>query len=156
MFKTPQDLSTFLKMHANTFHVQSSLVTLVQRATPTPRSHDYKQMDQCNNNENLCNESALNINNNINVTTSGGGPGSKQTPKIMSLRQRINSLVMKTLADNTERDRIAASAINHVNSTPQPLGWYTCTFFRCRTGMRSGLLLIKRMRKVVFRVHLKI
>jgi exonuclease 3'-5' domain-containing protein 1 len=124
MFKTPQDLSTFLKMQGNTFHVQSSLVTLVQRSTPSAATttatttttgrplHDIKEMDHCNNNENLSNESALNINNNINLTTGG-----KQTPKIMSLRQRINSLVMKTLADNTERDRIAASATNHTNTT---------------------------------------
>ncbi|XP_059471090.1 egalitarian protein homolog [Neocloeon triangulifer] len=116
MFKTPQDLSTFLKMHGHTFHVQSSLVTLVQRPSSNAKPpHNPKEMDQCNNNENLNNESALNINNNINLSGTTGG--AKQTPKIMSLRQRINSLVMKTLADNTERDRIAATANIHAPTT---------------------------------------
>ncbi|XP_065339588.1 egalitarian protein homolog [Cloeon dipterum] len=129
MFKTPQDLSTFLKMNSNTFNVQSSLVTLVQRpnattgltSSPSPQTqhNPTKELDQCNNNENLNIESELNINNNINFAPSVG-TGQKQTPKIMSLRQRINSLVMKTLADNTERDRIAASASIHSTASTPP------------------------------------
>jgi hypothetical protein len=135
MFKTPQDLSTFLKMHANTFHVQSSLVTLVQRrndtsnitttttTTTTVVNQENSNLgsdnttDNCNNNENIIVESNNNNNNNVNLTSETESPlpaPSKQAPKIMSLRQRINSLVMKTLADNTERDRIVSQTANHI------------------------------------------
>jgi hypothetical protein len=113
-------------MHANTFHVQSSLVTLVQRrndtrneSTPVMRQETTTtrddEADNCNNNELHMLES--NNNNNVVMTTQAVTPPpapSKQAPKIMSLRQRINTLVMKTLADNTERDRIASHAVNHV------------------------------------------
>ncbi|XP_068082363.1 egalitarian protein homolog isoform X2 [Anabrus simplex] len=146
IFKTPQDLCTFLKMHSDAFNVQSNLVSLVSPrnmitcdSSPFSVSHVSSQqspLHQRNNNiincsssnsssnssinNNTCN---INVNNDNNPCCQGSTitplltPTNNNVPNVQhtvclqnqTLKQRINSLVMKTLADNTERDRSYAA-----------------------------------------------
>ncbi|GAB0089948.1 5'-Nucleotidase, C-terminal [Sergentomyia squamirostris] len=204
MFKTPSDLSTFLKLFSDCFHIQSNLVTLLQK----PRLSDAhiqqaqaRARDQYNNNGTRTISPQMRVlssnNNNINsgqtvgdfklnepVTSNSsdsptasnksepnsgfdslvhdndprldslcdrncpsGAIGSyytSQTPpavlqqttappvapqptpaaqpvektpaKNQTLKQRINSLVIKTLAENLEKDKQAMSALQSANA----------------------------------------
>uniref|UniRef100_A0A0A9Z4E8 Exonuclease 3'-5' domain-containing protein 1 n=1 Tax=Lygus hesperus TaxID=30085 RepID=A0A0A9Z4E8_LYGHE len=112
IFKTPQDLSTFLKMHSNLFNVQSNLVTKVCSSNKPVECNTYIENKRNEDNNNS-------TNNNHNIEPEPVSPkettGSTTTNNLqkMSLKQRVNSLVMKTLADNTEKDRsLAAMSVN--------------------------------------------
>lgn len=140
MFKTPQDLSTFLKMHSDAFHVQSNLVTLISVPPQTSPTRS------CNTASNpvpagpqLCSPFHQNNNNNNNIISVSSSPitlssvNNNIEPQLRSLtppappatalqnqtlKQRINSLVMKTIAQNTERDRsYAATSLANNTST---------------------------------------
>ncbi|XP_014600429.1 PREDICTED: uncharacterized protein LOC106784924 [Polistes canadensis] len=139
IFKTVRDLSTFVKMFPDTFHVQSNLVTLLERGKSSTIETDTKNkpmqltrnrsnnvnrvvnavqpMTQSNtthtgsqtvNSENVvCNN---NIENNTSQNASPTPVESNNNCPLVSLqqqtlKQRINTLVMKTLADNTDKDR---------------------------------------------------
>ncbi|XP_015178535.1 PREDICTED: uncharacterized protein LOC107067479 [Polistes dominula] len=138
IFKTVRDLSTFIKMFPDTFHVQSNLVTLLERGKSSTMETETKNKSiqltrnrgnnvnrvnavqpmtqssttQTVNTENVvCNN---NINNNIeNNTPQNASPtpveSNNNCPLVslqqQTLKQRINTLVMKTLADNTDKDR---------------------------------------------------
>lgn len=138
MFKTPQDLSTFLKMHSDVFHVQSNLVTLISAAPQTsPTKSCSKANNQTSSNPQLCspshqnnssnNNNVINLSSNVitlsNVNNNTEHQSVCPTPPATSLqnqtlKQRINSLVMKTIAHNTERDRsYAASSLANNSST---------------------------------------
>lgn len=130
MFKTPQDLSTFLKMHSDAFHVQSNLVTLIslppqtsptRSCKPSPQQCSPNHQNNNNNNNNVMNVSSnpvtlSSVNNNIEPPSPPQPPPTLQN---QTLKQRINSLVMKTIADNTERDRsyAATSLANNALAT---------------------------------------
>ncbi|KAK2586277.1 hypothetical protein KPH14_001532 [Odynerus spinipes] len=140
IFKTVRDLSTFIKMFPDTFHVQSNLVTLIERAKSSTVEADTKTKSmQLSRNRGIC----VNRTNTVQpVTQSNNTQVSSQavqsenvvsnnltaennlsqtaypTPvetlnnncalvslQQQTLKQRINTLVMKTLADNTDRDR---------------------------------------------------
>lgn len=139
IFQTHQDLSTFLKMFSDAFHVQSNLVTLIGRPkTYTDgkiKKENAKNQNQNNNQLQNKNSSSIQISQQIfqnssnnqqpdsivSNNSSSSQPNSLQnilhsptesnnnSPPIslqqQTLKQRINTLVMKTLADNTERDR---------------------------------------------------
>ncbi|XP_051173987.1 egalitarian protein homolog [Leptopilina boulardi] len=138
IFQTHQDLSTFLKMFSDAFHVQSNLVTLIGRPkTYTDGKIKKENAKNQNQNNNLQNKNSSSIqisqqifqnsSNNqqpdsiVSNNSSSSQPNSLQnilhsptesnnnSPPIslqqQTLKQRINTLVMKTLADNTERDR---------------------------------------------------
>lgn len=152
IFKTPQDLSTFIKMFPDAFHVQSNLVTLISRSkssvapesavgstTKTKSSSSGSVRNQSNNSltvhantlpiippskiqfsqtpqlENVCNNATVQSNSLQNAYTSPPVVESNNNSPPVSLqqqtlKQRINTLVMKTLADNTERDRSLQTA----------------------------------------------
>jgi exonuclease 3'-5' domain-containing protein 1 len=148
MFKTPQDLSTFLKMHSDVFHVQSNLVTLISAAPQTsplisaapgtsPTKSRSKANNQTSTNPQLCSPSHQNnSSNNNNVISLSSNvislsnvnnnaehqsvclPPPATSLQNQTLKQRINSLVMKTIAHNTERDRsyAAASLANSIST----------------------------------------
>lgn len=109
IFNNPQDLSTVLKMRSDMFHVQSNLVTLVNphiKVEPKDEEHHTDDQNQANNN--------TNSGNNVNNNQMGTGnlvpllplsPPPTANVQNQSLKQRVNSLVMKTLADNSEKDR---------------------------------------------------
>lgn len=115
IFQTSQDLATVLKMRSDMFHVQSNLVTLVNPKIKTDSSieaHQTEEQNQANNNTNCGN----------NVNNNQGGTGSlvplspllppppSTNVQNQSLKQRVNSIVMKTLADNSEKDRNIVTA----------------------------------------------
>ncbi|XP_014473702.1 PREDICTED: uncharacterized protein LOC106743909 [Dinoponera quadriceps] len=152
IFKTPQDLSTFIKMFPDAFHVQSNLVTLINRskssvapesatgsAAKTKASSGGGVRSQSNNSltvhtnslpiippskiqfsqlpppENVCNNSTQpNSLQNAYTTPPPVVESNNNSPPVslqqQTLKQRINTLVMKTLADNTERDRSLQTA----------------------------------------------
>ncbi|XP_059613250.1 uncharacterized protein LOC132259574 [Phlebotomus argentipes] len=187
MFKTPSDLSTFLKLFSDCFHIQSNLVTLLQK----PRLSDAhiqqaqaRARDQFNNNATRTMSPQMRLQNNNTVAqtvgdfklnepvtsnssnsptasnksepnsgfdslvhdndakldslcdrncpsgaigsyyTSSTPPATaphnppavqpapeKPSAKNQTLKQRINSLVIKTLAENLEKDKQAMSAL---------------------------------------------
>lgn len=138
IFKTPQDLCTFVKMFPDAFHVQSNLVTLIGRpkssvieGKPKAKLHtnfirnqnstgnqvipnqvaqsNNTQATQQSNNLESTHTSATNQINSVQNSHSQLIETSNSSPPIslqqQTLKQRINTLVMKTLADNTEKDR---------------------------------------------------
>lgn len=142
IFKTPQDLCTFVKMFPDTFHVQSNLVTLIGKPkssaiegkpkpkfTTATRSQNIttnqvvsNQVAQTNNTQatqqsNNLESTHTNTTNQINSVQNSHSPlieTNNSSPPIslqqQTLKQRINTLVMKTLADNTEKDRTLQTA----------------------------------------------
>ncbi|XP_053997191.1 egalitarian protein homolog [Hylaeus anthracinus] len=142
IFKTPQDLCTFVKMFPDAFHVQSNLVTLIGRpksftieaktkaklansirsqnstasqTTTNPpvqlnrcESSNTQTLQQPINSESI----STNVINQVDPVQSPypqGNESNNNSPPVslqqQTLKQRINTLVMKTLADNTEKDR---------------------------------------------------
>lgn len=147
IFKTPQDLATFLKMYSDLFHVQSNLVTLVNPSKKPFENNVPKspvKVQKCiqetnnNNNNNINNINNNNNNNKLTLLTSSLPPlsdnnnvqdlsssspqrlGTMSPPSLhnQSLKQRINTLVMKTLADNSEKDKnLVQNLNNHTSPT---------------------------------------
>lgn len=137
IFKTPQDLCTFVKMFPDAFHVQSNLVTLIGRpkSSPiegkaktrfpnstrnqnnTPDKANINQVIQPNNtqaSQQTVNSESISTNvtsqiNSVQNSHSSSIESNSSSPPVslqqQTLKQRINMLVMKTLADNTEKDR---------------------------------------------------
>lgn len=137
IFKTPQDLCTFVKMFPDVFHVQSNSVTLIGRpkSSKTEGQAKTKFTNSMRNQNSTASQANLNqviqpintqtsqqtinsepVNNNatsqINSIQNSHSPSiesNNSSPPIslqqQTLKQRINTLVMKTLADNTEKDR---------------------------------------------------
>lgn len=139
IFNTPQDLSTFIKMFADTFHVQSNLVTLIGRpkssatesvtksktncahdktdsalhinAVPIVQSSKTQFSQQSDQSENMHNNTESNsLQNTYSLPSESNNNPPPVSLQQRSLKQRVNTLVMKTLADNTERDRSLQTA----------------------------------------------
>ncbi|XP_023289382.1 uncharacterized protein LOC105704283 [Orussus abietinus] len=123
--KTPQDLSTFLKMFPDSFHIQRNLVTLVKRlkvysATDGEKPKHMNVETQHTSSQNqICIQSQDTESQDASCNTSpshsitDGHPQSHNSMPLQvsqSLKQRINMLVMKTLVDNTDKDRSIQSA----------------------------------------------
>lgn len=127
IFKTSQDLSTVLKIRSDTFHVQSNMVTLVNphlKIESNCEAFKTEEQNQANNN--------TNSGNNLNNNQLGSGnlvplvplsPPPLANVQNQTLKQRVNSLVMKTLADNSEKDSkivatsLPASVTNNATAT---------------------------------------
>ena len=99
--KKQQDLVTFLKMHSHLFRVNAGLVSLI----PIPT-------------QNLPSPTR------INSSSSKLDPGSNQ-----SLKQRVNSVVLKVLADNSDRDKSSP--------TPDDGMWRTNIFQRSKVVLSN-------------------
>ncbi|XP_022189751.2 egalitarian protein homolog [Nilaparvata lugens] len=135
IFKTPQDVTTFLKMHSNYFIVQSNLVNLAPSKPITDNNVMNRYQNKNNDNKsdvsnNITNNvtATRNIVNNVQNTITLNQSNDEiiqqsTSPQVIlqnqTLKQRINSLVMKTLADNTEKDRnlVASNVVNGMNVT---------------------------------------
>ncbi|XP_018059189.1 PREDICTED: uncharacterized protein LOC108694298 isoform X2 [Atta colombica] len=147
IFKTSQDLSTFIKIFPDAFHVQTNLVTLISRpkssvmepAVAKTKISSGHQRNQSNNVahtnnvvpiippskiqltqspldqlESVCNNTTSQPNSLQNACTSPAVESNNNSPPVslqqQSLKQRFNTIVMRTLADNTERDRSLQAA----------------------------------------------
>ncbi|KYN08504.1 PREDICTED: uncharacterized protein LOC108773269 [Cyphomyrmex costatus] len=146
IFKTSQDLSTFIKMFPDAFHVQTNLVTLIARPKSSvmepavaKTKTSSNQRSQSNNVahtnnvvpiippskiqlsqlpldqlESVCNNATSQPNSLQNACTSPAVESNNNSPPVslqqQSLKQRFNTIVMRTLADNTERDRSLQTA----------------------------------------------
>jgi len=86
IFKTPLDLFTFLKMNPDQFNTQSNLITLVKNGPKTEAKIARTPIEV------------------VPLTPPMSPPLPKPVVRDQSLKQRINSLVMKTIAENTERN----------------------------------------------------
>jgi exonuclease 3'-5' domain-containing protein 1 len=134
-------------MHSDAFHVQSNLVTLISippQTSPTKSCHTASSQTpaspqlcssfhQNNNNNNISitsspltlstvnnSNNSNNSNNNIEPQVRSSTPPAPPATALQNqtLKQRINSLVMKTIAHNTERDRsYAATSLANNTST---------------------------------------
>lgn len=108
--KTAADLSTFLKMHSDMFEVKSNLISLCSNVTC--KSPLFKS--------NSTEDKPVRYSNGLMSFTPLTPPEDPQSTlqsvnRNLSLKQRINSLLMKTLADNTEKDRNFVTVMNTNN-----------------------------------------
>jgi exonuclease 3'-5' domain-containing protein 1 len=92
LFSTSHDLTTFFKLHSNIFHVQANIVDIIpynlrKAAEITEAPHVTKTQE---------------------LTSFSPPPSLQSSHEKQSLKQRVNSIVMKTLAENTGRDRTPA------------------------------------------------
>ncbi|XP_037872227.1 egalitarian protein homolog [Bombyx mori] len=128
MFKSPADLSAFLKLFSDSFHVQANLVTLISKPKIPVMYLNVKPKVKTDTPKPMAEEKAPSPAPPVAVspTPSDG----KQSPanRILSpiesprgqqsnianqtLKQRINSIVIKNLAENMVRDRVN----NHLNA----------------------------------------
>ncbi|XP_026472545.1 egalitarian protein homolog isoform X2 [Ctenocephalides felis] len=152
VFKTPSDLSTFLKLFSDSFHIQSNLVTLlhkpklsaayIHQAAKTNSASDSERKNQQIVNEtvtdfkinepitnsyslqNSLNTGFSNLYNNCNLNSVNQPPSNENSiqslpidatnvPNIQNqtLKQRINNLVIKTLAENMEKDKTTSNCL---------------------------------------------
>lgn len=85
IFKTPLDLFTFLKLNPDQFNTQSNLITLAKNSPKQEVKNTRIPIE-------------------VVPLTPPMSPPLPKPIKNQSLKQRINSLVMKTIAENTERN----------------------------------------------------
>ncbi|VVC97060.1 egalitarian protein homolog [Leptidea sinapis] len=122
MFRTPADLSAFLKLFSDSFHVQANLVTLISKpkipvmylnAKPKEKTDAPKPI--------ILEKQSSPVPPTITSPTPSDGkysPANRilsptESPRItqanfanQTLKQRLNSLVIKNLAENMVRDRV--------------------------------------------------
>jgi len=110
LFKTPQDLSTFIKMYSDKFSVHSNLVTLVpvkdrQQQLPKPPIKRPTPPQS--------------------LTSPPASLPTTSTPSFQqqTLKQRVGNILMKTIAQNTEQTRNVYNCVqnNSQNNNPQHL-----------------------------------
>jgi exonuclease 3'-5' domain-containing protein 1 len=93
LIRRQQDLMTFLKMHSHLFRVTAGKVSLI----PLPRLQQPSSPSK-----------------RVTSSTEGSSPHLAQ-----SLKQRVNSVVLKVLADNSDRDKTSPTPSNG-QPTPTP------------------------------------
>jgi len=107
LFSTSHDLTTFFKLHSNIFHVQSNIVDIIP--------YNLRRAAEKNEPEIMENSEPSSMS-----PLYSPQPSLQQaSPDKQSLKQRVNSIVMKTLADNTSKDRsnpASESPTKEVNS----------------------------------------
>nr|XP_017003060.2 LOW QUALITY PROTEIN: uncharacterized protein LOC108061419 [Drosophila takahashii] len=120
MFKTPGDLSSFLKLFADCFHIQANLVTLLQK----PKLSDtHIQQAQAQTREQF---NALNNNNSAStrkqesgVGTGGVGGGAGGVGAISSVQQRLQSPALRSNG-HTNNNNGSNGSNNNNNSIACP------------------------------------
>lgn len=132
MFKSPADLSAFLKIFSDSFHVQSNLVTLISKPKiPVMYLNAKNVKAKTDAPKPIVDETPVSP---VPLTVASPTPSDgKKSPanRILSptesprgpqanianqtLKQRINSIVIKNLAENMVRDRVN----NHLNIRPE-------------------------------------
>ncbi|KAG7303662.1 hypothetical protein JYU34_012212 [Plutella xylostella] len=130
MFKSPADLSAFLKLFSDSFHVQSNLVTLISKPkipvmylnakpktkTEVPKSVQEEKPESPSPPPTMAaspipSDGKLSPANRI-LSPIESPRGQQTNIANQTLKQRINSIVIKNLAENMVRDRVN----NHLNA----------------------------------------
>lgn len=92
LFSTSHDLTTFFKLHSNIFHVQANIVDIIPyNLRKAAETHETPVVTRAQEPRSLSPQASL-----------------QSSHEKQSLKQRVNSIVMKTLAENTGRDRVPA------------------------------------------------
>ncbi|CAH0714014.1 unnamed protein product, partial [Brenthis ino] len=131
MFKTPADLSAFLKIFSDSFHVQSNLVTLISKPKIPVMYLNAKAKVKTDPPKQVIEEKPVSPVPPVPVASPTPSDGMKspanrilspiESPRSphpqanianQTLKQRINSIVIKNLAENMVRDRVN----NHLNA----------------------------------------
>ncbi|XP_026488831.1 egalitarian protein homolog [Vanessa tameamea] len=128
MFKTPADLSAFLKIFSDSFHVQSNLVTLISKPKIPVMYLNAKPKVKTDPPKPVVEEKPVSPVPPISVSPTPSDGTKSPANRILSpiesprgpqanianqtLKQRINSIVIKNLAENMVRDRVN----NHLNA----------------------------------------
>lgn len=140
MFKSPSDLSAFLKLFSDSFHVQANLVTLINKPkiptmylnskpkskteTPKPLVEDKVSSPQRDSTPPIVSSPTPSdgTKSPANRILSPESPRPQTNIANQTLKQRINSIVIKNLAENMVRDRVNnhlnAQGIEETNGTP--------------------------------------
>ncbi|XP_065215833.1 egalitarian protein homolog [Planococcus citri] len=112
--KTAADLSTFLKMYSDVFDIKSNLVSLTLNLAEKPPCA--KPLSVTVAVEEKTPKYANGQAAYIPLSPPEDSPKVQQTNnRPQSLKQRINSLLMKALAENTEKDRSFVTSMNNSN-----------------------------------------
>lgn len=129
MFKTPADLSAFLKIFSDSFHVQSNLVTLISKPKIPVMYLNAKTKVKTDPPKQVVEEKPVSpapppVSESPTPSDGTKSPANRILSPIESprgpqanianqtLKQRINSIVIKNLAENMVRDRVN----NHLNA----------------------------------------
>ncbi|XP_063388564.1 egalitarian protein homolog [Cydia fagiglandana] len=128
VFKSPADLNAFLKLFSDSFHVQSNLVTLISKPKIPVMYLNAKAKSKTESPKPLAEEKPVSpapptvvsptpsdghqspANRILSPVESPRGPQANIANQ--TLKQRINSIVIKNLAENMVRDRVN----NHLNA----------------------------------------
>ncbi|XP_041971580.1 egalitarian protein homolog [Aricia agestis] len=139
MFKTPADLSAFLKLFSDSFHVQSNLVTLISKPKIPVMYLNAKSKVKTDPPKQVVEEKPISPAPPIVVSPTPSDGTKSPATRILSpvesprfthpqanianqtLKQRINSIVIKNLAENMVRDRVN----NHLNRSEEMNGTAT-------------------------------
>ncbi|XP_037951936.1 egalitarian protein homolog, partial [Teleopsis dalmanni] len=113
MFKTPGDLTTFLRLFSDCFHIQANLVTLLQK----PKLSDsHIQQAQAKSRE------QYNAMNNNSQLQSQQQQQQQQLPPVSALQQRLLSSVSRNVSNNSQNNntqqisRNNGNIINNINN----------------------------------------
>ena len=147
LFKTPQDLLTFLKIYSHLFHVQASIITLVPQKPYTNQPAVRPMINQSQPSNHLIgqtiNQSATPqpINQNLvqrremreggelspRLSSSPNGSSSPRDSPVslnqQTLKQRVNMVVMRMIAQNSDHDqRVSPREETGGRGEPRPAG----------------------------------
>ena len=124
-FKRSQDLDIFLKMHSHLFKVQSGFVTLVpikNHYCSSPRSGTNKVPSSQVPIKSSPSNEELRLDNNKVLNSAQPSNGTNPSSLLnKTLKQRVNSVVLKALADNSDRERRGSVRGEEVNNNKASL-----------------------------------
>jgi len=145
LFKTPQDLLTFLKIYSHLFHVQASIITLVPQKpyTNQPSVRPINQPEPSNQmvgqtsnqqpgtpqpiNQNLVRREVREGGESPRLSSSPNGSSSPRDSPVslnqQTLKQRVNMVVMRMIAQNSDADqRVSPREETGGRGEPRPVG----------------------------------
>lgn len=111
LFSTSHDLATFFKLHSNIFHVQANIVDIIP--------YNLRKAAEVPNTTTSCETPPLSLGNKSQLDSLSPPSSLQPSQERQSLKQRVNSIVMKTLAENTSKDRTPpANNVSTGNESP--------------------------------------
>lgn len=118
LFKTPQDLCTFLKIYSHLFHVQANMITIVPQKSYAPVGNQqtaFRSFPVTQNQNILPKKETLSPKNSCSSNGSSS-PVTKDSPRDspmslnqQTLKQRVNMVVMRMIAQNSDHDQRAGN-----------------------------------------------